>query len=920
MSLPPEEEHAKNVRFSRKLESTEMSNSDPERRVSRRVFAASALLGGAWSACSSTTTVHSRHDETDGAPVLLPPKGASVSSTACAYCVVGCGYKVYSWPTEAEPGGASAETNAFNVDFPLSPENQNYWVSPEMVNVVNVDGKPHHVLIMPDPDASVVNVGGDHGLGASLAKKLYSVEFPNDRLLFPQLRTTSGQRRISWDAAIAIIARLTRHVLDTSGPLGWGMKSYSYQFYENTYALTKFALKGIGTPCWAPHDKPAEASDVPGLTDAGLDPFSAAYQDYRDAEVLFVSGVALYEAHPVLFSQWVMGGPSLIVVNPREDPTASYALANGGMHLAINPGTDTLLHNSIAWVILTEGWQDDQFIERFCADDGSLGATTAEFDINQPSVQSQVYNSNEAGAATLAYLSTNAALKWRRVKYGMSFSQYRDFILGEPEHQPDNAAKTTGVPAEQIRQAAARLAAPNGGKRPKTSFMLEKGNYWGHNYPNTASLTSLALLTGAGNRPGRVVSRAGGHQRGMLSGGKYPFGWSPDTIDGNKVSVNLDQWAMDGNLDFCWVVGTTWAGGGTANARRLYERLRAQTRREVLPQLDVDLAFPEGSSGGVDVEYVVRTLTKRMAEGGMALVVSDIYPQAMTALADLTLPAAGWGEAPFARMQGERRLRFYPRIGDAPGEAKPDWWAVASVARALGLTGFDWSNANAVFEAAGEASRGGIQDYWQLVRLARERGQTGHELLAKLGTTGIQCPIVREDDQLVGTVRLHETGFATPTGRAAFVKGDWQDALPRQNTLAPRAGELWILNRRVSGVWSSMTEDLRNPFRHDLWRDNFLELNPADAADRGVSDGEPIEIESGDTTSPADSESPPQSGVIIRSVARVTDRTPRGIAYLYFNYCGDPLNAANNTVSPNPDPINGMYSFKLGRGRLRRVG
>lgn len=91
-----------------------------------------------------------------------------------------------------------------------------------------------------------------------------------------------------------------------------------------------------------------------------------------------------------------------------------------------------------------------------------------------------------------------------------------------------------------------------------------------------------------------------------------------------------------------------------------------------------------------------------------------------------------------------------------------------------------------------------------------------------------------------------------------------------------------------------------------------MELNPADAESHGVTDGEPVEIE-------ADASDAQVLGVTVRCVARVTDRTPRGIAYLYFNYGGDPATAANNTVSTEPDPINGMYSFKLGRGTLRRI-
>ncbi len=52
--------------------------------------------------------------------------------------------------------------------------------------------------------------------------------------------------------------------------------------------------------------------------------------------------------------------------------------------------------------------------------------------------------------------------------------------------------------------------------RPKSFFTLEKGNYWSNNYMNSASLASLGLICCAGNRPGQVISRGGGHRRGGM--------------------------------------------------------------------------------------------------------------------------------------------------------------------------------------------------------------------------------------------------------------------------------------------------------------------------------------------------------------------------------------------------------------------
>ena len=420
------------------------------------------------------------------AGVVLPPLNAKVVPTACDYCVVGCAYKAYIWPVGTE-GGPSASENALRTDFPVGALTGK-WISPNMQNIVTIRGEPHHVLVIPDGDATVVNVGGDHSVrGGTLAQKLYNPNTPTrDRLQHPRLRIGDSMIDIPWDDALNLAADISRYVLDNYGEMAWAQKMFFYHYYENTYALTKAALDAVNTPCWAPHDKPADGADTPGLSDAGINAFSAAYQDWKDAEVIYVSGVTLYETKTILFQEWVQpGGAKLVVVNPRRDFTAAYAEANGGIHLQLIPGTDTPLNNAIARVIIENGWQDSEFIDQRTVSDTDLAQETS----------------------------------WRRRMFGKTYQQYRDFILSDDSHIPENAAPITGVPADQIRAAAEMLARPKpDGSRPATSMMLEKGNYWAHNYENTASFSGLGLLVGAGGRAGRVMARAGGHQRGMTKG------------------------------------------------------------------------------------------------------------------------------------------------------------------------------------------------------------------------------------------------------------------------------------------------------------------------------------------------------------------------------------------------------------------
>ena len=109
--------------------------------------------------------------------VPLPPPDATIHTTCCEYCPVACGYKVYTWPL-SERGGPAADQNALGVDFPTVAISGR-WPSENMHSVVRVDGELQNVLVMPDADSEVVNIGGSHSVrGGALAKKLYTEDGP----------------------------------------------------------------------------------------------------------------------------------------------------------------------------------------------------------------------------------------------------------------------------------------------------------------------------------------------------------------------------------------------------------------------------------------------------------------------------------------------------------------------------------------------------------------------------------------------------------------------------------------------------------------------------------------------------------------------------------------------------------------------
>lgn len=425
--------------------------------------------------------------------VPMPPKDADVLTTVCDYCIVGCGYKVYRWPVGKE-GGTKASENALAADFPVNLLSGT-WISPTQHNVVSVNGKPHNVAIIADKDIKAVNLGGDHSIrGGTIAQKCYNPDTPTkDRLKYPMLRVNGKLTRISWDDAMDIMSEVSKHVIDKYGEDAWAMKMYSYQYWENTHALTKLALRSIETAAFAVHDQPTgHGPDTPGMADAGIDNFSASYEDWSLADVLFISGTDPFESKTIIYNEWILKGihghgMKVISVLPKKTQGVAYNEKMGGLYLEINPGTDTILQHALARIIVENGWEDKEFLERW------------------------INNRTESD---------------REVFQADGFEDYKEWILGYKYAELDRAVEITGIPAEKIKLAAEYMAKPKAdGTRPKTSIGFEKGNYWSNNYLNTASLTALGLIVGAGNRPGQIISRFGGHQRGIENGDRVKV-WS----------------------------------------------------------------------------------------------------------------------------------------------------------------------------------------------------------------------------------------------------------------------------------------------------------------------------------------------------------------------------------------------------------
>ncbi len=172
-----------------------------------------------------------------------------------------------------------------------------------------------------------------------------------------------------------------------------------------------------------------------------------------------------------------------------------------------------------------------------------------------------------------------------------------------------------------------------------------------------------------------------------------------------------------------------------------------------------------------------------------------------------------------------------------------------------------------------------------------------------------------DDGELVETVRMHERGFATASGAAFFVLGNWATVKPRWERVRPRDGELWLTNMRTN-AWQSLYDDCRNDFRNGCLPDSILQLHPTDAAARGIENGDEVRMWRDDVRT--------ANGEVVAAeafgMAHVTEDVPVGVMCGYFNYRGMTAKAVNALTDGDVDPVNGLYAFKLSRARVEATG
>ncbi len=167
----------------------------------------------------------------------------------------------------------------------------------------------------------------------------------------------------SWDSALDTTAAKIKEIQEKYGRDSFAVVSTGQLLTEEFYTLGKLVRGQIGTNNYDGNTTLCMASAVSGYKRSfGSDGPPGCYEDFEHTHCLMAFGSNLPEQHPIIY--WRLKEAlekrsfPLIVVDPRVTMLAQFA----DFHLAITPGTDTVLINAMLYVIFDEGLQDDAYI------------------------------------------------------------------------------------------------------------------------------------------------------------------------------------------------------------------------------------------------------------------------------------------------------------------------------------------------------------------------------------------------------------------------------------------------------------------------------------------------------------------------------------------------------------------------------
>ena len=279
------------------------------------------------------------------------------------------------------------------------------------------------------------------------------------------------------------------------------------------------------------------------------------------------------------------------------------------------------------------------------------------------------------------------------------------------------------------------------------------------------------------------------------------------------------------------------------------------------------------------------------------LVVSDCWATDTTRYADVLLPAAGWSEKDGTVTNSERRISRQRAFRAPPGEARPDWWMFAEMARRMGWAEqFAWRGPAEVFRehAALSGFENGGRRIFDISALA-SLDNAGYRALRP-----VRWPLPAGAGAEGGRL-FAAGGFPTANGRARLVPVRGPAAV--QSSAAP-----FLLNTgRVRDQWHTMTRTGRVSALMAHTPEPRLSIHPADAARVGLTQEGLAWVETA------------EGAVLLRADLSQTQRRGEIFAPMHWTDAFASTGPVARAVSARLDPHSGQPALKATQAQITPV-
>ncbi|WP_116130827.1 nitrate reductase [Tropicimonas sp. IMCC34043] len=279
-------------------------------------------------------------------------------------------------------------------------------------------------------------------------------------------------------------------------------------------------------------------------------------------------------------------------------------------------------------------------------------------------------------------------------------------------------------------------------------------------------------------------------------------------------------------------------------------------------------------------------------------VVSDITPATDTArLADVLLPASAWAEKDGTVTNSDRTISRQRAVLPAPGNARPDWWHIAQVARRMGFgAAFDYDSPAEIFRE--HAALSGIAG-----TLGRDFDISGLSDLSDTHYAALsptRWPVAARQG---GRFFADGKSFHK-TSRMQMIPVTWRGPAAKR---APRF-PFRLNTGRVRDHWHTMTRTGTSPRLSGHMAEPFVEIHPHDAADLAIGPDTLVELSS------------PTGIAVLR--ATLTEAVQRGTVFAPIHWTGEtaPTGRIDALVAGATDPVSGQPESKASVCAVRPYG